>query len=138
MNRSQATLWATLVALIGGGLLYYLVNNVSPRLPDASLNLSGVIGFFLGVLLLVAGMSTALALALHERFPALAGVDQRQPGALPAPEAAVRQGILAAFTAAVLLLLALLRLLDPAFVIVALLLTGLVEAFWQNRPFGRG
>ena len=138
MNRSQAAVWASIAAIIGAASLYYLVTRVPPGSLPGDLNLTAVIGLFVAVLLLVAGMGTAIALALHERFPALAGVDVRQPGTTPAPEAAVRQGILAAFTADVLLLLALLRLLDPAFVVVALLLTGLVEAFWQNRPFGRG
>ena len=134
MNRSQAAGWSTFAALVGAASLAYLLSSVAPLHPDGSFRLPALVGFFAGALLLVGGMGTALALVLHERFPALAGVDPRRPGDGAAPEAAVRQGILSGATAAVLLLLGLFDLLDIAFVIVVLLLAGMVEAFWQNRP----
>lgn len=141
MTRSQAAAWATVAALAGATALAYLLTSVSPRLPAAdsssTLNLGAIIAFFGALLLFVSGIGTIAALPLHERWPALAGVDRRNPGLRPAPEAAVRQGILAALAVAALVLLSMLDLLDPAFVLVALLLTGLIEAFWQASPLGR-
>ena len=88
------------------------------------------------MLLFAAGLATVAALAVHERWPALAGVNSRHPGSRPAPEAALRQGILLALAVTTLVALSTLGLLDPAFVLVALLLTVLVEGLWQVRPFG--
>ncbi len=95
-----------------------------------------LLGFFGAALLLLGGMGTMLALPLHERWPALAGVQHRSLSAAP-PEAALRQGLLFALAICILLLLAMFNQFDPAFVIAALVLTGLLEAFWQSWPGNR-
>lgn len=138
MTRAQAAAWATIAALAGAAALYYLFSTVPPYAADGALSLPAVVGFFGALMLFCAGLCTVAALGLHERWPALAGVNSRHPGATPAPEAALRQGILLALTITVLIGLSALHLLDPAFVLVALLLTVLVEGLWQVRPFGRG
>ncbi len=138
MTRTQAAAWASIAAITGAAALYYVLSTVSPYGVDGSLNLPAVVGLFGALFLFATGLFTVAALALHERWPALAGVNSRHPGALPAPEAALRQGVLMAFAATTLLALSALSLLDPAFVLVALLLTVLVEGLWQVRPFGRG
>lgn len=136
MTRSQAAAWATISAVIGAILLAYVVLRVPPA-TDGALNIPALVSFFGAVLLLVSGLASVAALALHDRWPSLAGVDRRHPAFAPAPEAALRQGILLALAVCLLFVLALFGLLDPAFAIVTLLLVGLVEAFWQNRPSPR-
>jgi hypothetical protein len=138
MTRAQAAAWASLAAIAGAAALYYIFSTVSPYTAEGTLNLPAVVGLFGALLLFGAGLCTVGALALHERWPALAGVNSRHPGATPAPEAALRQGILLASSLTALIGLSALSLLDPAFVLVALLLTVLIEGLWQVRPFGRG
>jgi hypothetical protein len=96
-------------------------------------NLLAILGFFGGAALLLGGIGTMIALPLHDRWPALAGVARRSLGG-PRPEAAVRQGILFAVAVSILLLLAMLDMFDPAFVVAVLMLTGLLEAFLQSMP----
>lgn len=137
MTRAQAAAWATVAAIAGGAALAYLLSTVPPRLPTNDLNLGAVIAFYSALLLLVTGLASIAALPLHDRWPALAGVDRRHPGVRPAPEVALRQGFLVALAVIVLVLLRMFQVLDPAFILVALLLAGLVEAFWQARPLRR-
>ncbi len=137
MTRAQAAAWATVAALAGVATFAYLLSSIPPRLPAGSVNVPAVLGFFAALLLLVTGLGAVVALALHERWPQLAGVDRRYPGMGAAPEAALRQGFLAAVAAAALAGLSMAGLFDAAFVIAALVLVGLVEAFWQTRPFDR-
>lgn len=138
MTRTQAAAWATIAAITGAAALYYIFSTVPPYADAGKLNLPAVVGLFGALLLFGAGLATVAALALHERWPALAGINIRHPGSTPAPEAALRQGILLALAVTILVALSALSLLDPAFVLVALLLTVLVEGLWQVRPFGRG
>ncbi len=138
MTRAQAAAWATIAAIAGAAALYYIFATVSPNTAEGALNLPAVVGLFGALLLFVAGLGTVGALALHERWPAIAGVNSRHPGAKPAPEAALRQGILLALALTIMLALSAASLLDPAFVLVALLITVLIEGLWQVRPFGRG
>lgn len=136
MTRSQAAAWATISAIVGAALLVYVVMRVAP-VTGGEWNVPALVSFFGSVLMLVSGLGAIAALALHDRWPSLAGVDRRQPAVPPAPEAALRQGILLALAVALLLALAMFGILDPAFVVVIFLLTALVEAFWQNRPSPR-
>ena len=138
MTRAQAAAWATIAAIAGAAALYYIFANVSPYAAEGVLNVPAVVGLFCALLLFSTGLCTVGVLALHESWPALAGVNSRQPGATPAPEAALRQGILLALAFTTLLALSARSLLDPAFVLVALLITVLIEGLWQVRPFGRG
>ena len=94
MSRSSALVWATFAAIIGGGGLIYLLTTISPCLADGAQNLPAVVGFFGACFLLLAGIASVAALALHERIPLLAGITRRQPGAVPAPEVAIRQCVL--------------------------------------------
>jgi ABC-type branched-subunit amino acid transport system permease subunit len=85
----------------------------------------------LGLLALVFGLGALAALALHRRWPALAGV--RDPRRRADPWVAARQGVLLALAVGVMLLLTLMRMLDVAFALVTLVLAGLIEGFFQNR-----
>jgi len=136
MKRAHAALWASIAILCGAASLYYLLAAVPPFADDGRMNLPAVIGFFGGAFLLLGGAGTMIAMPLHERWPSLAGVARRSLAGVP-PEAALRQGILFGLAGCVLLLLALLDLFDPAFVLAVLMLTGLLEAFWQSWPGNR-
>lgn len=136
MTRAQAALWASIATLCGAGALYYLLTTVPPQSSGGLLNVPAVLGFFGGAVLLLGGAGTMIALPLHERWPMLAGVARRSLSAPPA-EAALRQGLLFALAVCTLLLLAMFDLFDPAFVIAVLMLTGLLEAFWQSWPGNR-
>lgn len=133
MTRAQAALWASIATLCGGGALYYLLTTVPPQIANGVLNVPAVMGFFGAALLALGGVGTMVALPLHERWPSLAGVGRRSLSA-PPPEAALRQGLLFGLAICILLLLAMLDLFDSAFVIAVLMLTGLLEAFWQSWP----
>jgi hypothetical protein len=137
MTRSQAAVWASIAAIIGAAILYRLVSAVSPFVAEGQVNLPALLGFYAGVLLFFSGIGCVLALALHERWPALAGVDPNHPASSPAPEAAIRQGILLGVSVAALLILSMFKLVDPAFILVSIVLAGLMEVMWQSRPFGR-
>lgn len=112
----------------------YLLMTTSPWRSANELNLPAITGFFGATFLLLAGLGSIAALALHERAPILAGITRRQPGARPAPEVAIRQGVLLAVALCVALLLSMFHLLDPAFALVAVLIAALVEAIWQSIP----
>jgi hypothetical protein len=134
MSRSSALVWATFAAIIGGGGLIYLLTTISPWHADGTQNLPAIVGFFGATFLLLAGIASVAALALHERVPLLAGITPRQPGAMPAPEVAIRQGVLLSVALCTSLLLSMLGLLDPAFALVAILIAALLEAIWQSIP----
>jgi len=134
MSRSSALVWATFAAIMGGGGLIYLLTSISPWLADGAQNIPAIVGFFGASFLLLAGIASVIALALHERIPLLAGVTRKQPGAVPAPEVAIRQGVLLSLALCVSLLLSMLGLLDPAFALVAILIAALLEAIWQSIP----
>ena len=122
---------ATLTAVGGMLVLLYLLWAVPPILPDGQTNNAAVILFLLGLLFLVFGLGSLVALALHRRWPALAGVRDLRRRA--DPWVAARQGALLALAVGTMLLLTLLRMLDIAFALVTLVLAGLIEGFFQNR-----
>lgn len=134
MTRSSATIWATFAAILGGAALVYLLMTTSPWRTASDLNVPAITGFFGAAFLFFAGIASIVALAVHDRAPILAGVSRRQPGARPAPEVAIRQGVLLATALCVALLLSMFHLLDPAFALVAVLIAALVEAIWQSIP----
>jgi hypothetical protein len=136
MTRAQAALWASIATLCGAGALYFLLSSVPPTATTGVINVPAVLGFFGSALLLLGGVGTMVALPLHDRWPALAGVGRRSLAG-PPPEAALRQGLLFALAVCILLLLAMLDMFDPAFVLAVLMLTGLLEAFWQSWPGNR-
>jgi hypothetical protein len=138
--RRQVMSVATLAAVVGVVLLGYLLWAVPPTVPvsgssagssAAQTNNAALLLFMLGMFALVFGLGALVALALHRRWPGLAGV--RDPRRRPDPWVAARQGILLALAVAVMLLLTLLRMLDVAFALVTLVLAGLIEGFFQNR-----
>lgn len=122
---------ATLAAAVGMLLLLYLLWTVPPTLPTGETNNAALILFLFGMLSLVYGLGTLVALALHRRWPALAGVRDLRRRA--DPWVAARQGALLALSVGVMLFLTLLRMLDIAFALVTLVLAGLIEGFFQNR-----
>ena len=122
---------AGLAALTGAAILGYILWAVPPFLSDGSANTAALILFLFGLLLLVFGVGSLVSLALHRRWPALAGVRDRRRR--PAPWVALRQGALLALAVGVMLLLTLLHMFDLAFALVTLVLAGLVEGFFQNR-----
>ena len=122
---------ATIAAIVGALLLAYLLWAVPPTFTDGQINSAALILFLTGLLALVFGFGSLVALAVHRRWPALAGVrDKRRR---PEPWVALRQGTLLALAVAVMLALTLLRMLDIAFALVTLVLAGLLEGFFQNR-----
>jgi hypothetical protein len=130
-GRRQVMSLATLAAGAGILLLLYVLWTVPPWLPDGQINLLAVILVFLGLLSLVFGIGSLVALALHRRWPALAGVRDRRRRA--DPWVAARQGTLLALAVGVMLLLTRLQMMDIAFALVTLVLAGLIEGFFQNR-----
>jgi ABC-type branched-subunit amino acid transport system permease subunit len=122
---------ATIAAVAGVALLIYLLWAVPPVLPNQQPNNAALLLFLLGMLALVFGLGALVALALHRRWPGLAGV--RDARRRPDPWVAARQGVLLALAVGVMLLLTLMRMLDIAFALVTLVLAGLIEGFFQNR-----
>lgn len=133
MSHTRATLLAVVGALAGGALLSYLLVTTRPYAADEELNLWAVLAFLTGIFLLLTGVGGLLALALHRRWPALAGARTRQRRRMPTGEAALRQGALLGVVAVVLAVLAMLQVLDVAVFMVTLLMAGLIEAFVQSR-----
>jgi hypothetical protein len=130
-GRRQVMSVATLSALAGLGLLLYLLWAVPPTFDSGQSNNAAVLLFLMGIFALVFGLGSLVALAIHRRWPGLAGV--RDPRRRPDPWVAARQGTLLALAVVVMLLLTLLRMLDVAFALVTLVLAGLIEGFFQNR-----
>jgi hypothetical protein len=124
--------WATLAALGGGALLAYLAWAVPPRSADGAANVAALAAAFVALLALAGGLGTVAALALHRRWPALAGAE-RGARRTARPSTALRQGVLAGVAVAALAALSALEMLDPAFAIATLLLLGLIEAFCQSQ-----
>lgn len=122
---------ATIAAIAGMALLGYILWAVPPTHPSGQINNAAVLLFLLGMLASVFGLGTLVALALHRRWPALAGV--RDPRRRADPWVAARQGVLLALAVGVMLVLTLTRMLDLAFAMVTLVLAGLIEGFFQNR-----
>ena len=129
--RRQVMSVATLAAVAGTALLIYLLWGVPPTLPSGQTNNAALLLFLLGMLALVFGLGSLVALALHRRWPNLAGV--RDPRRRADPWVAARQGVLLALAVGIMLLLILLRMLDVAFALVTLVVAGLIEGFFQNR-----
>jgi hypothetical protein len=130
-GRRQVMTIAALAAVVGLLLLLYVLWAVPPWLPSGQTNNAAIILFLFGLLALVFGLGSLVALALHRRWPALAGV--RDSRRRPDPWVAMRQGTLLALAIGVMLLLTLVRMLDIAFALVTLVLAGLIEGFFQNR-----
>jgi hypothetical protein len=133
MARSRALLASIIAGLAGSALVVTIVRSVSPYNSDQQLNGVALLGLLTGVFLLVGGVGALIALYLHQRWPALAGVKARQRRQAPRAEAALRQGILVGLVAVVLIALSILRVLDITVLLVTLLLAGLVETYAQSR-----
>ena len=129
--RRQVMSVASAAAAVGVLLLGYLLWAVPPILPTGQTNNAALLLFLLGLLALVFGLGALVALALHRRWPSLAGV--RDPRRRPDPWVAARQGVLLALAVGVMLLLTLMHMLDVAFALVTLVVAGLIEGFFQNR-----
>ena len=129
--RRQVMSVASAAAVAGVLLLGYLLWAVPPTLPSGQTNNAALLLFLMGLLALVFGLGALVALALHRRWPGLAGV--RDPRRRPDPWVAARQGVLLALAVGVMLLLTLVQMLDVAFALVTLVVAGLVEGFFQNR-----
>ncbi len=130
MTRTQATAIGGGGATLGGGLLVYVVLRVPPLLPDGQANKAALLLALICLLLLAGGLGALAALALHKRWPGLAGARRRTRSR---PAVALRQGALIALWAGIIVLLAYARMLDAAYFIVTTLLMILLEAFWQSR-----
>jgi len=131
MSYTRATVLAFFSLLAGGALLVFLLRNVSPYRSDDELNPLALLTFMLSVFLMTGGGGVLTALALHRRWPALAGIKTRRRPLTA--EAALRQGVLLGLTAVTLLAMAMLQVLDVAVLIVTLLVAGLIEAYVQSR-----
>ena len=132
MTRAQAAGLSGVGIVVGGGLLIFLVTTVSPWLSEREPNAAALLMALVSTMLLVGGAGAMLALALHRRWPGLAGAPV-DGSALPEPAVALRQGTLLAVGAGFVLILAYRDMLDAAFFLVTLLLLVLFEAFVQSR-----
>jgi hypothetical protein len=130
-GRRQVMSVAALATVVGSLLLFYVLWAVPPWLPGGETNNAALLLLFLGLLTLVFGLGSLVALALHRRWPSLAGI--RDPRRRADPWVATRQGLLLALAVGVMLVLTLMRMLDVAFALVTLVLAGLIEGFFQNR-----
>jgi hypothetical protein len=130
MTRVQLTVFSTLAILAGAGTLFYLLTSVPPVGVDGTVDTPALVLFFIGLALTILGGGARLASVLHRQWPALAGASRRRG---PEPIVALRQGALLAATFTALALLAYFQRLDVTFLLVALVLAGLIEAFIQNR-----
>jgi hypothetical protein len=131
MMRRQALGTAGGAALIGVALLGFILWSVPPTYPSGESNPAALLLFLLGLLLLVFGFGGLVALALHGRWPNLAGIHDRRKR--PDPGVALRQGGLLAAAVGVMGVLTYMGMLDLAFALVTLVIVALVEAFLQNR-----
>jgi len=131
MTRKQVAWWSCGIALSALTILAYLMATISPYLPSGELNRVAIFCFILSLTLFCAAVGALFCLLLHRRWPGLAG----EPELVDLPEArsAVRQGLLFALGVSALSLFALFKILDIAFVMVALVLIGLLEIFLQGR-----
>jgi hypothetical protein len=138
MSRRSLVVLTMILALAGAAGLAYALLAMSPYDEGGSLSVVALLFFFASLFMLAAAAGSLLALALHRRWPALAG---SRPGkrqgarwdAAPPADAAVRQGILFGLVVAALTALSILRVLDITFVLVTMLVAGLIEAFAQMR-----
>ena len=119
--------------LIGLMMLIFLLYKVSPVDTDGQMDLVVIAAFIVASMILISGLAAFVLLLLHRRWPALAGARRGDPD----PFVAIRQGLLAGATGGVLIVLGLTQKLDIAFILVAILVAGLIEAFLQSRQKGR-
>ena len=134
MSRTQVTLLAVAGTFGGAAALAYVLATVPPYTPDHQLSSTALLYFFGALFLVAAGLGALGALALHQRWPALAGRrNTRRPGERQPSDGALRQGILVGVTVVTLTALSILRILDITFALVTLLLVGLIEAYAQTR-----
>ncbi len=133
MSHTRATVLSIIALVAGVALLIYVLRNVAPYAAAGQLDPVALLLLLTGVFLLVGGAGVLAALALHRRWPALAGANPRKRRKPLTAEPALRQGILVGLVAVTLLALAIVRVLDVAVLIVTLLVAGLVEAYVQSR-----
>jgi hypothetical protein len=131
VTRRQATAWAGLALVLGLSSLFLMLLQVSPYLPDGTVNMPAVALFVLCLALFVFGVSSLAALWLHRRWPALAGAARAK--STPRAAIALRQGVLMAMAVALLAILAVLQELDVFLVLITFGLMGLLEAYVQSR-----
>lgn len=134
MSQTAMRVIATLFLLIGFAATGFIATQVSPYQSSGSLDLPAVALLFIGLLVGLTGLSTLLTLALHRRWPALAGVYPKANGALPQISATVslRQGFLFSLSLCAILLFSMLQILDSIFIFVVFLLSGLIETYFQS------
>jgi hypothetical protein len=134
MSRRALIVLTVVLALAGVAGLGYVIYAVPPYDDAGDLSVTALLIFFGSLFLLTAAAGSLLALALHRRWPALAGQRQKlRWDASPPIDAALRQGILLGLVVATLTALSILRILDITFALVTVLLASLIEAFAQMR-----
>ena len=129
MSRKRAFAWSISGMLVGLMLLIFLLYKVSPVDTGGQMDLVVIAAFLVALMVLISGIAAFLLLLLHRRWPALAGAKRGDPD----PFVAIRQGLLAGATVGVLIVLGLTQMLDIVFILVAILVAGLIEAFLQSR-----
>lgn len=134
MSQTTVRLIATLLLLIGAGIAGYILFQIPPYQSSGTLDVFAVGLFFFGLLVGLTGICTLLTLTLHQRWPALAGVHPtaNRPIVQPNPNVSLRQGFLASISLCAILLFSMLQILDSIFVFVVLLLSGLIETYFQS------
>ncbi len=139
MSRSFVRFWSNFFVVIGAGLLAYLFYQVPPRQSDGTLDGLAIGLFFVAFLLFLFGAATLAALALHRRWPTLAGIQVANaqppnpaPSTVPSGNVALRQGFLTSLSLCAIILFTMLGILDSIFVFVVFLIAGLIEVYFQN------
>lgn len=129
MSRKQVTWLLLMISLCSSVGLTLLIWRTSPFDGYPKLNMGVIILFFLALFFTTSSLLGIIALRMHVRWPALAGV----AGTNPSPVIAIRQGALFGLAVVIIALLALLQMLDVIFALVTFLLVGLLEGFIQNQ-----
>jgi len=131
MTRKQVALWSWGIVFVASGLLGYLLATTPPLLPNGELNSLAVFCFILSMTFFSGAVGSLFCLLLHRRWPSLSG--QQNYLGQPNARSAVRQGLLFALGINAIVLLALFKILDIVFVMVAIVLIGLLEIFLQGE-----
>ena len=129
MSHKRALTWSISGTLAGLLLLLFLLYKVPPISADGRTDFVIVGAFIVASMIMISGIAAFVFLALHRRWPAMAGAKRGNPE----PFIAIRQGLLTGATAGALAVLALSQMLDIAFVIGIILIAGLTEAYIQSR-----
>lgn len=134
MSATLVRLSGALLLILGVVLSAYIITQIPPYQSGGSLDLLAVALLYVGLLLGLWGLGTLIALWLHRRWPALAGSIEKKGSKKnrARPATALRQGFLSSFSLCAIALFSMLHILDSIFVFVIILISGLLETYFQS------